>query len=225
MKEMLNNLQQPREKSFAFSAENQAKAAAHIAKYPVGRQASAVLPLLDLAQRQSGGWLPPAAIETVAAALGMPEIRVYEVASFYTMFNLKPVGKYHVQLCGTTPCWLRGAAELKERCQSVLGIKEGDVTKDGNFSLVEVECLGACVNAPMVQINDDFYEDLTPDQLEKVLGDLANNRACIVGSQIGRQASAPEGYSAPGAGMKAEAAPKPKTPAKGKKAKGETDAG
>lgn len=224
---MLTKPQESLVKSFVFSPENQVKAAGHIAKYPAGRQASAVLPLLDLAQRQSGGWLPQAAIEAVAIILGMPAIRVFEVASFYTMFNLKPVGKYHLQLCGTTPCWLRGAGELKERCETVLGIKEGEVTSDGNFSLVEVECLGACVNAPIVQINDDFFEDLTSDQLEKILGDLAAGRPCSPGSQIGRQASAPEGYKAEAGIATANPIPKPKvkTPAKEKQAKGAVDAG
>ncbi|WP_084756240.1 NADH-quinone oxidoreductase subunit NuoE [Candidatus Paracaedibacter symbiosus] len=179
---------------FVFTKENMAKAQYHIAKYPEGRQASAVLPLLDIAQRQSGGWVPRNAIEAIAEMLKMPVIRVFEVASFYTMVNLKPVGKYHLQLCGTTPCWLRGAADLKERCQKVLDIEEGEVTVDGKFSLVEVECLGACVNAPMVQINDDFYEDLTPEHLEKILNELADDRLCPPGSQIGRQGSAPEGY-------------------------------
>lgn len=179
---------------FLFTPENKAVADSHIAKYPEGRQASAVLPLLDLAQRQCGGWLPQAAIEEVAKILGMPAIRVYEVASFYTMFNLKPVGKYHVQLCGTTPCWLRGAGDIKASCLDKLGIKEGEVTADGQFSVVEVECLGACVNAPMVQINDDFYEDLTPELMAKILDDLASGVGCKSGSQIGRQTSAPEGY-------------------------------
>ena len=124
----------------------------------------------------------------------MPAIRVYEVASFYTMFNLKPVGKYHLQVCGTTPCWLRGAADLKQVCQSKLGLEEGKVTADGMFSLVEVECLGACVNAPMVQINDDFYEDLTPESMAQLLDDLKAGKDCKPGSQIGRQTSAPVGH-------------------------------
>lgn len=195
MKKMQIQQQKTSEEPFVFTKENIEKVQYHIAKYPKGRQASAVLPLLDIAQRQSNGWLPRSAIETVAGILEMPVIRVFEVANFYTMFNLNPVGKYHLQLCGTTPCWLRGAEKLKERCQDILGIKEGEVTVDGKFSLIEVECLGTCVNAPVVQINDDFFEDLTPEQFEKVLNDLADDQPCQPGSQIGRQCSAPEGYS------------------------------
>lgn len=159
--------------SFTFTPENQAKADAFIAKYPTGRQASAVLPLLDLAQRQNGGWLNQQAIEYVASYLKMPVMRVAEVASFYTLYNLKPVGKYHVQVCGTTPCWLRGATEIKEACQKHLNIRDHEVTADGLFSLVEVECLGACVNAPVAQINDDYFEDLTPESVVKILQSLA----------------------------------------------------
>lgn len=219
MKEMLAHKQEQSEGPFVFTKENMELVKYHIAKYPEGRQASAVLPLLDIAQRQSGGWLPRAAMETVADLLSMPVIRVFEVASFYTMFNLKPVGRYHLQLCGTTPCWLRGAAEIKERCQKILGIQEGEVTSDGKFSLVEVECLGACVNAPVIQINDDFFEDLTPDQLEKVLDDLQHDRHCQSGSQIGRHYSAPEGYVS-------EKTPQlKKTAAKGKQGNGGVDAG
>lgn len=212
MKDM--QAQQQRQQPFTFTKENMEKVKFHIAKYPEGRQASAVLPLLDLAQRQSGGWLPKTAIEAVAELLAMPVIRVFEVASFYTMFNLNPVGKYHLQLCGTTPCWLRGAAELKERCHH-LGIQEGGITEDGNFSLVEVECLGACVNAPVVQINDDFYEDLTPDQLENLLDKLAQGQLCAPGSQTGRQASAPEGYKSENQEAKSVNKGRKKQPAKG----------
>lgn len=219
MKEMRAQKQEQNENTFAFTKENMERVKYHIAKYPEGRQASAVLPLLDIAQRQSGGWLPRAAIEAVADLLSMPVIRVFEVASFYTMFNLKPVGQYHLQLCGTTPCWLRGSAELKERCQKVLGIQEGEITPDGKFSLVEVECLGACVNAPVVQINDDFFEDLTPDQFEKVLNDLQHDHPCHPGSQIGRHSSAPEGYT-----PEKEKQVK-KSATKGKQGKGDADAG
>lgn len=181
--------QQP--KAFEFSEENIKKANQHIKKYPEGRQASAVLPLLDLAQRQHDNWLPIAAIEYVANILSMPVMRVMEVASFYTMFNLSPVGKYHIQLCGTTPCWLRGAAEIKEACKNKLKIDLGQTTKDGVFSLIEVECLGACANAPMVQINDDFYEDLTPDSIEKIIDDLSSGKEVKKGSQTGRKSSEP----------------------------------
>lgn len=182
------------EMGFSFTPENNEKVKAYLKKYPEGRQASAVLPLLDLAQRQSGGWLPQAAIEEVAAILSMPAIRVHEIATFYTMFNLKPVGKFHVQICGTTPCWLRGAGDIREACEQHLGIKtgSGQITVDGCFSLSEVECLGACVNAPVVQINDDYYEDLTVESTMQLLTDLAAGKKRVSGSVIGRQASAPE---------------------------------
>jgi NADH dehydrogenase (ubiquinone) flavoprotein 2 len=178
---------------FAFTPENKTLAEKMIAKFPLGRQASAVLPLLDLAQRQVGGWLPRAAMDYVAATLDMAPIRVYEVATFYSMFNLKPVGKYLLQVCRTTPCWLRGADKLTETCQRRLGIGLKETTADGKFTLVEVECLGTCVNAPVVQINDDFYEDLDPAKLEKLLDALARGKPVTAGSQIGRQGSAPEG--------------------------------
>ena len=178
--------------NFAFSAENRAECDRIIAKYPKGRQASAVLPLLYVAQRQEG-WVPRAAMDVIAEILDMAPIRVYEVATFYTMFNLKPVGKYHIQVCRTTPCWLRGADQMTETCKSKLGIGLKETTKDGKFSLVEVECLGACVNAPVVQINDDFYEDLDPKKLEWLLDELAAGRKPQYGSQTGRQGSAPDG--------------------------------
>ena len=177
--------------SFAFTPENRAEAEAVIAKYPLGRQASAVLPLLDLAQRQNGGWLPRAAMEHVAALLDMAAIRVYEVATFYTMLNLEPVGRYHIQLCRTTPCWLRGADGLRDACREELGIKPGTTTPDGLFTLTEVECLGACVNAPMVQVNDHFYEDLDPAHMKKVLRAFAADTLPEPGPQTGRQTSAP----------------------------------
>ncbi|MGH6880424.1 MAG: NADH-quinone oxidoreductase subunit NuoE [Hypericibacter sp.] len=179
--------------SFAFTPENKAEAEKLIARYPKGRQQSAVMGLLWLAQRQSGGWLPRAAMEHVAATLGMAPIRVYEVATFYTMYNLKPVGKHHIQLCRTTPCWLRGSDALREVCETKLGIGLKEVTPDGKFSLVEVECLGACVNAPMIQINDDFYEDLDAKSMEALLDKLARGETFKVGSQTGRQGSAPDG--------------------------------
>lgn len=177
--------------SFAFTPENRAEVEAVIAKYPPGRQASAVLPLLDLAQRQTGGWLPRAAMEHIADLLDMTAIRVYEVATFYTMLNIEPVGRYHVQLCRTTPCWLRGADGLRDACREELGIEPGATTPDGLFTLTEVECLGACVNAPMVQINDHFYEDLDPARMKKVLRAFAVGTPPGPGSQTGRQTSAP----------------------------------
>jgi NADH-quinone oxidoreductase subunit E len=179
-------------KEFAFTADNLAWAKKQIAKYPEGRQQSAVIPLLWRAQEQAGGWLPQKAIEHVAGVLGMARIRVLEVATFYTMFNLEPVGKYHVQLCGTTPCMLRGSEELKKVCQRRIG-DQHHVTADGKFSWIEVECLGACVNAPMAQINYDYYEDLTPETFEKVLDALASGRTPKPGPQIDRQLSAPIG--------------------------------
>ncbi len=175
--------------SFIFTDENIALAKKHIAKYPAGRQASAVLPLLDIAQRQHNNWVPMKAIEYIADLLDMPVMRVFEVATFYTMYNLSPVGKYHIQLCGTTPCWLRGSEEIKNTCKGKLGIDLGEVSKDGMFSLCEVECLGACSNAPMIQINDDFYEDLNPELMEKLLDNLTNGRQVKKGSQIGRKSS------------------------------------
>ncbi|HZS64746.1 MAG TPA: NADH-quinone oxidoreductase subunit NuoE [Xanthobacteraceae bacterium] len=178
--------------SFAFTAANAKWAKGQIAKYPEGRQASAVIPLLWRAQEQAGGWVPQKAIEHVADVLGMPYIRVLEVATFYTMFNLQPVGRYHVQLCGTTPCMLRGAEDLKKVCHKRIG-EQFDVTADGKFSWVEVECLGACVNAPMVQINYDYYEDLTPESLEDILDQLAAGQEPKPGPQIDRQFSAPVG--------------------------------
>lgn len=175
--------------SFEFSAENLKKAAKIIAKYPPGRQASAVMPLLDLAQRQSDNWLPRAAMDAVAALLDMPKIKVYEVATFYTMYNKAPVGKHHIQVCTTTPCWLRGSDGVIETCRAKLGIDFDETTPDGQFSMVEVECLGACVNAPMVQINDDYFEDLTPEKTATLLDDLAAGRTPTVGSQLHRKGS------------------------------------
>jgi NADH-quinone oxidoreductase subunit E len=159
-------------KIFSFNTENLARAKAIVKKYPENRQRSAILPLLDMAQRQNGGWLSVEVIEYVADMLEMPYIRAYEVASFYSMFNLKPVGKYHIQICGTTPCWLRGAEDIKHACEKTLKIKCKETTKDGLFTLSEVECLGACVNAPVVQINDDYYEDLTVESINEVIKKL-----------------------------------------------------
>ena len=178
--------------SFAFTPENDEFARNEIAKYPPGRQASAVIALLWRAQQQSGYWLPRPAIEKVAQMLALPVMRVLEVATFYTMFNLSPVGRHHVQLCGTTPCMLCGAEAIKEVCRSVIG-NERHVTADGAFSWVEVECLGACCNAPMVQINDDYYEDLTPENFAKLLDGLAAGNPVKIGSQPGRVGSEPEG--------------------------------
>jgi NADH-quinone oxidoreductase subunit E len=177
--------------AFAFTAENLAWAKDRIAKYPPGRQASAVIPILWRAQEQAG-WLPQKAIGAVADLLGMAKIRVLEVATFYTMFNLAPVGKFYVQLCGTTPCMLRGSEDLKKVCKRMIG-EESHVSADGKFSWIEVECLGACVNAPMVQINADYYEDLTPETFTRILNDLSAGKSPKPGPQIDRQLSAPIG--------------------------------
>ena len=179
--------------SFEFTPENLERAKIHIAKYPPGRQASAVLPLLDLAQRQHGGWLPRAAMDHVAEMLEMAPIRVYEVATFYTMLNLRPVGRYLLQACTTTPCWLRGSDEVVRACEKKLGVGVGGTTPDGLFTLIEVECLGACVNAPILQVNDDFYEDLDGPATEALLDSLREGNVPPPGSVAGRQASEPVG--------------------------------
>ena len=179
--------------SFDFTPEDLERSRAHIAKYPAGRQASAVLPLLDLAQRQHGGWLPRAAMDRIAEMLGMAPIRVYEVATFYTMFNLRPVGRYLLQACTTTPCWLRGSEQVVSACERKLGIGIGGTTPDGLFTLVEVECLAACVNAPVLQVNDDFYEDLDGPATEVLLDSLRAGNAPSPGSAIGRRGSEPVG--------------------------------
>jgi len=180
--------------SFAFTDENLAWAKREITKYPPGRQASAVIAILWRAQEQHEGWVSEAAIRVVADLLDMPYIRVLEVATFYTMFQLQPVGKKaHVQVCGTTPCRLRGAEDIIKVCQSRIHHDPFHLSKDGNFSWEEVECLGACVNAPMVQINYDFYEDLTGDSLEDLFDQLAAGIEPKPGPQIDRQFSAPVG--------------------------------
>jgi len=183
---------------FAWTAENAEKVKEIIDRYPPGRQQSAVMPLLDLAQRQVGaetqtqGWLPVPVMEKIADQLGMAYIRVYEVATFYTMYNLAPVGRYHVQVCGTTPCMLRGSDDVLDACYKK-GLKKGGTTADGLFTLTEVECLGACANAPMVQINDDNYEDLTFDTTTAILEALARGEQPKIGPQIDRKTSCPEG--------------------------------
>lgn len=185
--------------SFEFSSEYKAKADKAIARYPEGRQKSAVMPLLDLAQRQVGeetdtqGWLPLPVIEYVASYLAMPAIRVLEVASFYFMYNLRPVGKFHVQVCGTTPCMLRGSDALFETC-AARGMVKGHVSQDGLWTLTEVECMGNCATAPMVQINDDNFEDLTPERLDAVLDALVAGESPKAGTQEpGRHTSEPSG--------------------------------
>jgi NADH-quinone oxidoreductase subunit E len=178
--------------SFTFTEENLAWAKKQITKFPEGRQASAVISILWRVQEQHEGWVPEAAIRAVADLLDMPYIRVLEVATFYTMFQLQPVGKKaHVQVCGTTPCRLRGAADLIEVCQSRIHHDPFELSKDSNFSWEEVECLGACVNAPMVLIGSDTYEDLTKESFGKVLDGFATGNPVKPGPQNGRQFSAP----------------------------------
>jgi NADH-quinone oxidoreductase E subunit len=179
--------------TFAFTPENLKRAEKIIAKYPPGREQSALLPLLDLAQRQHGNWVPRAAMDYVAGLLGIAPIRAYEVATFYTMFNLAPVGTYFVQICTTTPCWLRGSDDIVKACEHKLGIGLNETTADGKFTLKEVECLGACVNAPMVQVNDDYYEDLDADGMTRLLEAFARGEKPHPGSVIGRQGAAPVG--------------------------------
>ncbi len=182
--------------SFALSAAAKKEIKSWVAKYPKGRQRSAMIPALWIAQKDAGGWLPEPALRAVGDMLDMAYIRVYEVATFYTMFNLSPVGEHHVQLCGTTPCWLRGANDLKEVCKSKIG-PNGSVSADGKLSWLEVECLGACANAPMVQISnaagDHYYEDLTAETMETLLNDLAAGKQPEQGPRNSRHGSEPEG--------------------------------
>ena len=184
---------------FVFDAESEALIAKILAKYPADRKASGTLPLLDIAQRQMGrltgsAWVPRVAMDVIAARLEVAPIRVYEVATFYFMYNTKPVGKFHLQVCTTTPCWLRGSDEVVAACKKHTGIKHfGETSEDGLFTLTEVECLGACVNAPILQVNDDFYEDVDGASTESLLAALRRGETPKAGSVIGRQTSAPEG--------------------------------
>ena len=183
---------------FQWTEENARLAKEIVGRYPEGRQMSASIPLLDLAQRQVGaetntqGWLPIPVMEFVARELDMPYVAVLEVATFYTMLNLEPVGRFHVQVCGTTPCMLRGSDDVLEACYK-RGLSKGHTTEDGLFTLTEVECLGACANAPMVQINDDNYEDLTAESMGAILDALAAGKTPKPGPQIDRQTSCPVG--------------------------------
>jgi len=179
--------------TFAFTAENQAWAQQQIAKYPAGKQASAVVPLLWRAQEQNGGHVTEPMMRVIGEMLGMSPIRVLEIATFYTMFNLKPVGQHLLQVCTTTPCWLRGSDQVVAACKKHIHPQAETVSADGKLSWMEVECLGACVNAPIVQVGDDFYEDLDGARAEALINDLRNGRPTRPGSQIGRQTSAPEG--------------------------------
>lgn len=184
--------------SFAFSPENEAEIARIMAKYPAGREQSAVMPLLMLAQKQHQNWIPQAAMEVIAKLCNMPKIRVHEVASFYSMYNLAPVGRHFIQCCTTTPCWLRGSDEVLRACRDTLGIELGETTPDGLFTVQEVECLGACVNAPMVQVDghdgsEIFYEDLDYASTRELLLKLKRNETPKPGSQSGRHTSEPAG--------------------------------
>ncbi len=179
--------------NFAFTPANEKWAKGQIKKYPKDRQQSAVMPLLTKAQEQNNGWLSIPAIEHVADFLGMPYIRVLEVASFYSMYNLKPVGKHVIEVCTTTPCWLRGSDDIAKACQDYLGIGFGETTKDGEFTLLEVECAGACVNAPVCAIHHKYFEDLTPESMVEILRSFKNGKVPKPGPQNGRQASAPKG--------------------------------
>ncbi len=189
---MINKVYNISDETFNWSEDNFKRASEIIKKYPDSRQQSAVIPLLDLAQRQNSGWLSKTSIEKVAETLSMSYIRVLEVATFYSMFNLEPVGENFVQICRTTPCWLRGSDNLVKVAKEVSNTKLGETSDDKKFTIVEVECLGACCNAPMVQINDDYYEDLDEDSFKELLTDLKQGKKIIKGSQIGRQTSHPQ---------------------------------
>lgn len=200
MSSMFKPIKFEQPKKFEFNKENYSLAQQIIAKYPKGKQASAVMPLLDLAQRQHDNWIPIAAMDYIATMLDMPALRVYEVATFYTMYNKQPVGKNLIQICRTTPCWLRGSDAVTKTCKDRLNIGVGETTKDNKFTLVEVECLGACVNAPVVQINDNYFEDLNSESMLELIEKLDKGEKISVGSQIGRQCSSPAGFTltAPG---------------------------
>ena len=182
------------QKNFSFSAKAEKKIEVIMKKYPNDRQASAVMPLLDLAQREAGGWLPVSALETVADKVGLAYMRVLEIASFYTMYNLKPLGKWHLQLCGTTPCWLRGSDDILKAIFDTLKLKPNETSKNGEFTLTPVECLGACVNAPILQVNDDFYEDLDYESTKKLINSLIENKQPKFGS-FKKRKSEPENGS------------------------------
>jgi NADH-quinone oxidoreductase subunit E len=183
----------PSEPDFSFTRENFRRAEEIIARYPAGKQQSAVMPLLMLAQKQNHNYLSKPAMDYVASILGMPPVRVYEVASFYTMYNLEPVGEFMIEVCTTTPCWLRGSDAIIAACEKKLGIKMGGTTPDGRFTLKEAECLGACVNAPMCQIGEHYYEDLTSETMGKLIDQLILGYEPKPGPQSGRKSSEPAG--------------------------------
>ena len=189
---MINTISEKHSKAFEWTENNFNKVKKIVENYPKGRQQSAVIPVLDLAQRQNNGWLTKNIIEKIAETLSMPFIRVMEIATFYSMFNIEPVGKNFIQICRTTPCWLRGSNKLTETAKKNLKCDLGSTTKDNLFTLIEVECLGACCNAPVVQINDNYYEDLDEQSFTKILDDIKNNKNLNVGSQINRKGSEPK---------------------------------
>ena len=189
---LINSIKDNEKDLFEWSETNFLKVKKIIEKYPSGRKQSAVIPLLDLAQRQNKGWLNKKALDKVAETLSMSFIRILEVATFYSMFNLKPIGKNYIQICRTTPCWLRGSDKLLNIAKEVTGCSLGDTSEDKKFTVVEVECLGACCNAPMVQINDDYFEDLNEDNFKRLLINLKDDKEISKGSQIGRLSSNPE---------------------------------
>ena len=189
---MINEISNKDFERFEWSKKNFSQVKVIIEKYPTNKQQSAVIPVLDIAQRQNKGWLTRSVIEKVAETLSMSFIRVMEVATFYSMFNLKPIGENFLQICRTTPCWLRGSNKLLKIAKEVTGCDLGETSDDNKFTIVEVECLGACCNAPMVQINDDYYEDLDEDSFRQLILKLKNNQDINIGSQIGRQSSEPK---------------------------------
>ena len=188
---MINEINYTDSSIFEWSDNNFNKIKEIINKYPQGKKQSAILPVLDIAQRQNNGWLSKQAIEKVAETLSVSLIRVMEIATFYSMFNLEPIGKYFIQMCRTTPCWLRGSDNLMKIAKEITGCEVGETSKDNLFTLVEVECLGACCNAPMVQINDDYYEDLDDNNFKELLFNLKKGISVKRGSQINRQCSEP----------------------------------
>ncbi len=189
----MSNIKFSQPTTFKFNSKAMKIAKQHIAKYPIGRQASAVMPLLELAQRENGGWVPRAAMDYISDLLEMPKITVYEVATFYTMYNLEPVGKFHLQVCTNLPCWLRGSEKIINILKANLDISIGETTEDNLFTFSEVECLGACVNAPMMQINDDYYEDLDEDSALSIISELRAEKLPKAGSQINRKTCEPVG--------------------------------
>ena len=188
----LKKISKDQPKDFVFNDNSLKAVNKAISNYPKNRQQSAVMSLLYIAQKQNDNWIPLAAMKLIAKTLNMPYIKVYEVATFYTMYNLAPVGEYFFQVCTTTPCMIRGAYKLVDVCKKKISKNESEISKDGKFSWLEVECLGACVNSPMIQINEDYFEDLDPDKLEKIIDKINNNEKPIPGSYRGRLSSEPE---------------------------------